>query len=131
MTANVFVHGYMGWGSFDVPYKAVPYWGMFTGDLLKRLQMQGFECHAASVAPQGSAWDRACELYAQLAGVRTDYGAAHAARFHHDRFGPDFTWNVFPSYDGDHMSQMGGFFHRNKDVDNYYNTLLGLLERLP
>ena len=37
MAANVFVHGYMGWGSFDIPYKAVPYWGMFTGDLLNEL----------------------------------------------------------------------------------------------
>ena len=51
MAANVFVHGYMGWGSFDIPYKAVPYWGMFTGDLLKRLRKQGFECVSASVAP--------------------------------------------------------------------------------
>ena len=109
MAANVFVHGYMGWGSFDIPYKAMPYWGMFTGDLLKRLRKQGFECYSASVAPQGSAWDRACELYAQLAGTRTDYGAAHAARFHHDRFGPDFTGKpIVPQWDAAHPVNLLG-----------------------
>lgn len=40
------------------------------------LREKGYDCHAASVSPTGSAWDRACELYAQLAGKRTDYGAA-------------------------------------------------------
>jgi len=35
--------------------------------------------YAASVAPNGSAWDRACELYAQLSGTRVDYGKAHTA----------------------------------------------------
>lgn len=29
------------------------------------------------------------------------------------------------------MSQMGGFFHRNKDVDHNYNELLTLLNELP
>ncbi|MBO7690723.1 MAG: hypothetical protein J6T14_07845, partial [Clostridia bacterium] len=81
IVSNVFVHGYMGWGSYDAQYKVMPYWGMFTGDLLKRLNKACFACYAASVAPQGSAWDRACELYAQLAGTRTDYGAAHATLF--------------------------------------------------
>ena len=25
----VFVHGLMGWGSYDAQYKIMPYWGMF------------------------------------------------------------------------------------------------------
>ncbi|MBQ1596822.1 MAG: hypothetical protein II084_06575, partial [Clostridia bacterium] len=44
---------------------------------------------------------------------------------------PAGVWNVFQPYEGDHMSQMGGFFHRNKDVDHYYNELLTLLNGLP
>lgn len=109
MAVNIFVHGYMGWGSYDAQYKVMPYWGMFTGDLLKKLGKDGFECYAASVAPQGSAWDRACELYAQLAGTRTDYGAAHAARFHHDRYGPDFTGRpLIPQWDADHPVNLLG-----------------------
>ena len=69
----------------------MPYWGMFTGDLMKYLRSQGFSCYAASVSPEGSAWDRACELYAQLTGTVTDYGKAHSEQYGHERFGPDFT----------------------------------------
>ena len=44
------------------------------GDLIAFLRKKGFDCYAASVAPYGSAWDRACELYAQLSGTEVDYG---------------------------------------------------------
>ena len=66
----VFVHGLAGWGSYDERYRRMPYLGMRGGDLMAFLREKGFDCHAASVAPSGSAWDRACELYAQLAGPR-------------------------------------------------------------
>ncbi len=69
----------------------MPYWGMRGGDLMEYLKEQGFSCYAASVAPTGSAWDRACELYAQLAGTRVDYGKAHSEKYRHDRFGTDYT----------------------------------------
>ena len=87
----VFVHGLSGWGSYDPMYRRMPYWGMRGGDLMAYLRQQGFDCHAASVAPTGSAWDRACELYAQLAGTRVDYGKAHSERFCHERLGRDFS----------------------------------------
>ena len=87
----IFVHGLAGWGSYDEAYRRMPYWGMRGGDILPRLREAGYECYAASVAPTGSAWDRACELYAQLAGARTDYGAAHSAQCRHERFGRDFS----------------------------------------
>jgi triacylglycerol lipase len=87
----IFVHGLSGWGSYDKPYRRMPYWGMRGGDLIAFLREQGYDAYAASVAPTGSAWDRACELYAQLAGTRTDYGEAHSARFRHGRFGRDFS----------------------------------------
>ena len=89
--AYIFVHGLSGWGSYDKAYKRMPYWGMFGGDLMQYLRRQGFACYAASVSPEGSAWDRACELYAQLTGTVTDYGKAHSQRCGHARFGPDFT----------------------------------------
>ena len=89
--AYIFVHGLSGWGSYDKAYNRMPYWGMFGGDLMKYLRGQGFSCWAASVSPEGSAWDRACELYAQLTGTVTDYGKAHSQRCGHARFGPDFT----------------------------------------
>ena len=87
----IFVHGLSGWGSYDRIYKRVPYWGMWGGDLLTFLRTNGFDAYAASVAPAGSAWDRACELYAQLAGKVTDYGVKHSTENRHDRFGRDFS----------------------------------------
>lgn len=87
----VFVHGLSGWGSYDFQNKFIKYWGMMNGDMLKALNKQGFDCYAASVNPKGSAWDRACELYAQLTGTVVDYGAEHSTRCKHDRFGEDFS----------------------------------------
>ncbi len=87
----IFVHGLSGWGSYDDANKYMPYWGMRGGQLFRLADGKGFLCYAASVAPEGSAWDRACELYAQLAGRRVDYGAAHSAHFGHERFGRDFS----------------------------------------
>lgn len=87
----VFCHGLSGWGSYDIQNNVMPYWGMFGGSLMKYLNARGFNCVAASVAPQGSAWDRACELYAQLTGTRTDYGKEHSERCGHDRYGKDFS----------------------------------------
>lgn len=87
----VFVHGLSGWGSYDAAYKVMPYWGMFGGDLMKYLNDKGFECYAASVAPNLSAWDRACELYAQLTGNVVDYGKAHSEECGHERYGTDYT----------------------------------------
>ena len=87
----VFVHGLSGWGSYDEVNKLMPYWGMMGGDLMEYLNDKGFDCYAASVAPSSSAWDRACELYAQLTGTVVDYGKAHSEKYGHDRFGTDFT----------------------------------------
>ena len=87
----IFVHGLSGWGSYDDTYRKMPYWGMRGGDLMAFLKEKGFDCYAASVAPAGSAWDRACELYAQLAGARVDYGESHAGTYRHARYGRDFS----------------------------------------
>lgn len=83
----IFVHGMFGWGSSVGIDKIAPYWGSTTGSLMKYLSAQGYECRCASVGPVSSAWDCACELYAQLTGTRVDYGAAHSKRHSHDRFG--------------------------------------------
>lgn len=108
----VFVHGLSGWGSYDKQNKFLKYWGMFGGDLLKKLDKQGFNCYSASVNPQGSAWDRACELYAQLTGTVVDYGVAHSERCNHDRFGKDFTGNaLIPSWSSeDKINLLGHSF---------------------
>ena len=88
----IFVHGLSGWGSYDAAYRRMPCWGMRGGDLIVFLRGKGFDCYAASVAPTGSARDRACELYAQLAGTRVDYGAACCTGTISGRF----TWTCCP-----------------------------------
>ncbi len=87
----IFVHGLSGWGSYDTIDRFYPYWGLSGGSLMKYLNSEGYESYAASVDPTGSAWDRACELYAQLTGTRVDYGAEHSARCNHERFGRDYS----------------------------------------
>ena len=89
----IFVHGLSGWGRYDKTYRFAPYWGTRNGDLMEYLGSEGYRCHAASVDPIGSAWDRACELYAQLTGSVVDYGAEHSARCNHARFGTDYSDN--------------------------------------
>lgn len=48
------------------------------GDLISYLNEKGFDSYAASVSPFGSAWDRACELYAQIYGKRLTTESATA-----------------------------------------------------
>lgn len=98
----VLCHGLNGWGQYDEQYEKNPYWGGASGDVAARWREQGVDAFAASVDPHGSAWDRACELYAQIAGARTDYGTAHAATYGHERFGHDFSAEpLIPSWNDD------------------------------
>ncbi|NLX93521.1 MAG: hypothetical protein GXZ02_06605 [Clostridiales bacterium] len=89
----IFVSGYCGWGQYDKMNDFMSYWGMRNGDLIEHLNAQGFDCYAASVDPVGSAWDRACELYAQLTGTVVDYGFVHSTVYNHPRFGTDYSSN--------------------------------------
>lgn len=105
----VFVHGLSGWGHYDARNKFFPYWGMDTGSLMKYLNKQGFDVHDASVAPQGSAWDRVCELYAQLTGQVTDYGLEHSTRCGHPRYGKDFSKQpLIKEWDSQHKINLLG-----------------------
>lgn len=87
----IFVHGLSGWGHYDFINRIFPYFGQKNGSTVKFLNRRGFDCYEASVAPKGSTWDRACELYAQLTGTVTDYGIAHSQKYHHKRYGKDFS----------------------------------------
>ncbi len=92
----IFVHGMGGWGAYETA-APMPYWGgmnfeglkMSVGDtnIVEILQSKGVDVYEASVGPFSSAWDRACELYAQLTGTVVDYGEAHSKAHNHDRYG--------------------------------------------
>lgn len=94
----VFVHGYNGWGGGEGINAVAPYWGGTTGDLMKYLSKEGYTCYSASVGPISSAWDRACELYAQLMGLTVDYGEAHSKAHNHRRFGRTYSEPLFPGW---------------------------------
>ena len=96
----VLVHGLGGWGSDSGINEQAPYWGAGTGDLVSYLNEQGYLTVAPSVGPVSSAWDRACELYAQLTGTTVDYGAAHAAQHGHERFGRTYSAPLVPNWGG-------------------------------
>ena len=94
----VFVHGLMGWGQRAGINAVLPYWGMTTGSLTSYFNSLGYETYSATVGPISSAWDRACELYAQLTGTTVDYGAAHAAAHDHARYGITYDQPLFSGW---------------------------------
>lgn len=104
----VFVHGLCGWGSDDGANKFFPYWGMMTGNLFTELERKGYDCVAAGVGTVSSAWDRACELYAQLAGGTVDYGAAHSAEHNHARYGRTYNQPIIDQWDSEHKINLVG-----------------------
>lgn len=83
----IFVHGMFGWGEYEGINNLIPYWGATSGNITEHMSELGCEAHAASVGPVSSAWDRACELYAQLVGTTVDYGKAHSEERQHRQFG--------------------------------------------
>lgn len=88
----VLVHGMMGWGENAEGQNDGAYWGMLSEKTIAEfMREKGYEVAVPTVAPLGSAWDRACELYAQLTGTVVDYGEAHSKEYGHDRYGRDYT----------------------------------------
>ena len=88
----IFVHGMLGWGEDSPSEKAINYWGFIGNtDAMDHLRANGNEVYFPNLGSLSSNWDRACELYAQLTGTRVDYGAAHAAKHGHARYGRDYT----------------------------------------
>ncbi|MEI3160522.1 MAG: S-layer homology domain-containing protein [Oscillospiraceae bacterium] len=104
----VFVHGLMGWGQRAGINAVLPYWGMTTGSLTSYLNSLGYETYSATVGPISSAWDRACELYAQLTGTTVDYGAAHAAAHDHARYGITYDQPLFSGWGTKHAVNLVG-----------------------
>ena len=86
--ALVLIHGFLGWG------ETRPLWGMgptyYPLRALRRRYTTG-PVVAVDVGVASSSHDRACEAFAQLLGIRCDYGEEHARTHGHSRYGPDFT----------------------------------------
>lgn len=84
---SVFIHGFNGYGEPDLLNKKLPYWGLGKMDLLEHLRGLGYEIYNPSVGPHNSAWDRCCELYAEIFGGTVDYGKVHSSKYGHARYG--------------------------------------------
>ncbi|KPA14218.1 lipase, partial [Candidatus Magnetomorum sp. HK-1] len=110
----VLVHGFLGWGREEVELdyylgsKTLYYWGgTDSGDLEKEMNDRGFIVYTASVGPVTSAWDRACELYAQLMGTDVFYGAEHASEHN----------NVYVDSNGNRMTSITSDTACDNDTD--------------
>ncbi|HZK83755.1 MAG TPA: lipase [Desulfosporosinus sp.] len=92
----VLVVGFGGWDRSELlGYK---YFGG-TADIQDNLNKNGYQTFTAGVGPLSSNWDRACELYAMIKGGVVDYGAAHAAKYGHARFGNNFGSGYYSQWD--------------------------------
>ena len=99
---TVMIHGYSGWGQYDDRYEETPYWGLTLTDFRPMFEKWGQDVYMPSVGPQSSAWDRACEVYAEITGTRVDYGEAHSRQCSHERFGRDYTGRaLIPDFNWD------------------------------
>jgi len=107
----VLVHGFLGFGptelwgmkcarpqttTLEVTDAAYSYWG-WTGNWPTQNYTHTLEdggrnaVYYAVIGKVSSNHDRACELYAQIVGAKTDYGYWHALQNNHSRWGPDYT----------------------------------------
>ena len=78
-------HGLFGWGEITPLWGAAPFY--FPLNEIRRARPGTVV--AVEMGANTSTHDRACEAFAQLYGVCTDYGEAHAARCGHTRLGRD------------------------------------------
>lgn len=92
----VLVHGLAGWGRDEA--LGIKYWGGVK-DLEKILNNKGYNFLTATVGPVSSNWDRSVELYYYIKGGTVDYGAAHATKHGHSRYGKTFK-GIYPEWDG-------------------------------
>lgn len=100
----ILVHGLAGWGRDEA--LGIKYWGGVK-DLEKILNNKGYKTLTATVGPFSSNWDRAVELYYYIKGGTVDYGAAHAAKYGHSRYGKTYK-GIYPEWDENHPIHLVG-----------------------
>lgn len=94
---TIFVHGFVGWGERDGVGKLFPYWGITRKRaLMPHLRLKGYEVYAPSIGPFTGAWDRCCELWAQINGGTVDYGKVHSEKHGHPRYGRTYDKPLIP-----------------------------------
>lgn len=100
----VLVHGLTGWGRDELG--GVKYWGGLK-DIEENLNETGHRTYTATVGPVSSNYDRALELYYYIKGGIVDYGAAHAKKYGHNRFGRTYP-GIYSQWDQNHKIHLVG-----------------------
>lgn len=112
----IFVHGMFGWGRDEGINKIAPYWGGTAGSIMEYLEDKNLEAYDVSVGPISSAWDNACEIYAQITGTTVDYGEAHSKAHGHERYGREYTEPLVPDWSADKKVHLIGHSHGGQAV---------------
>lgn len=94
----VLLHGMFGWGQQQALERLVPYFGFYNVNIRKLFLREGVKAVSPSMGPFSSAWDRACEVYAQLVGGTVDYGKAHSEKYGHARYGRTYPKAMLPEW---------------------------------
>lgn len=94
----VLLHGMFGWGQQQALERLVPYFGFYNVNIRKLFLREGVKAVSPSMGPFSSAWDRACEVYAQLVGGTVDYGKAHSEKYGHARYGRTYEKAMLPEW---------------------------------
>lgn len=86
----ILVHGFNGFTDDINPSVLSHYWGGDKLNIRQDLEENGYKAYEASISAFGSNYDRAVELYYYIKGGTVDYGAAHAAKYGHARYGKTY-----------------------------------------
>ncbi|MEB7676908.1 YSIRK-type signal peptide-containing protein [Staphylococcus saprophyticus] len=86
----ILVHGFNGFTDDINPSILSHYWGGDKLNIRQDLEQNGYNAYEASISAFGSNYDRAVELYSYIKGGIVDYGAAHAERYGHERYGKTY-----------------------------------------
>lgn len=84
------MHGFNGFTDDNNPAVLAHYWGGDKLNIRQDLESNGYETYEASVGALSSNYDRAVELYYYIKGGTVDYGAAHAEKYGHERYGKTY-----------------------------------------
>ena len=86
----ILVYGFNGFTDDINPSILSHYWGGDKLNIRQDLEQNGYNAYEASISAFGSNYDRAVELYSYIKGGTVDYGAAHAERYGHERYGKTY-----------------------------------------
>ncbi|MBO4383518.1 MAG: hypothetical protein J5847_05455 [Clostridia bacterium] len=86
----VLLHGMFGFGQQEWTENVLPYFGLWNTHIRKMFEAEGIRCVSPSMGPYTSAWNRVCEVYAQLTGGTVDYGKVHSEKYGMERYGRTF-----------------------------------------